>query len=170
MVELIEIVPSQVPLVTAKQLFDWCRVDVYAETPEEDENFETLVFCLDAAVSEAEAILGFDLVPKKYKETFNQGAYDFELSKANVATINSVDSEVDYIVEKDGYISYLSFETYLNSLVVEYTTGMAFIPNDILMALRKLVKYYYDNRESEGRKMLTSVEIILMRHKIFRLG
>lgn len=170
MVELIEVIPGQVPLVTAQQLFDWCRVDVYAETPEEDENYETLVFCLDAAVGEAEAILGFDLVPKKYKETFNQSAYDFELSKANVATINTVSSDVDYITERDEYVTTLSFETYVNDLVVEYTTGLSTIPNDILMALRKLVKYYYDNRENEGRKMLTSVEIILMRHKIFRLG
>lgn len=174
MLKLIDIVPDATPLVTPAQLFSWCRVDIYAETPEQDDNYPDLAFLLDAATSEAETILGFDLVPKQYEETFGKGSI-FALSAAHVREVISVEEDgvaVEYELTTDGNESYIVLNQAVNSLTVEYIAGVPrnFLSNDILLAIRKLVKHYYDNRDNEQRKMLTSVEILLQRHKIYRLG
>lgn len=156
----IEEVPGSPSLpVTVAECKDFMRLEGFVDS---DESTTSLISSFDyddtlitnliwAAVKKLEKFLGVSIVSRTYKVLLSNGAGDIELPYGPVTAINSATYSNDVEIDEDSYtlrgFSFKTIEAPLcDKMTWNYDTGYDELPEEIELAIKQCVYYWYENR------------------------
>lgn len=166
---------THVQFLTLQELYKYLRLDAQDEDDiENDENADLVNGLYHAAISEVESILGKSLSPQLFAQYDSGETITLEEFNVIKDTIKVFEGETElsaneYNVVVNREITFIEFES-SKDVKIEYESGYTQdnIPAEYLMAIRMLVKEYFDNEGKERRAgNISAVERILRRTRRF---
>lgn len=106
-----------------------------------------------AAVKKLEKYLGVSICARTWKCQFTNGAGDIELPYGPVTDITSLTYKDGTAVDEDDYettgFDFLSIDTlFTDRMIIIYEAGYEDLPEEIELAIKQCVYFWYENRES----------------------
>lgn len=154
--------------VTLGEMKDYLRLEGFVDEDEStteslsDFDFDdTLISSfITAARKRAEKYCGISIVFHTWKDCFTNGAGDIEFRYGPIQSITSLAYKDDgTVVDEDNYeTTGFDFQTldtvYSDKMILIYDAGYEEVPEEISLAIKQMVAYWYKNRADESSKYL----------------